>query len=293
MNMNLKDYKMQPDEGLYEQIEKRLKVRRMARVWGSVAGVAAVCVAVVLMMTGSPADEPQETLGGAVGQAVVPEEVVQEASVDQLDTTVRQSQVVTPSAAMPQAQQVPPLHQQQAAVTLPSIGEEPAGVNVGSSTMIATEEVMASEQNGATNARESLNSNNVDVIAAPIVSFGNETVVEEEKTAAEPEVALKADPTTPVHIDDLMWAPNVIVPNGDVEENRTFKLKFTSAVTDFQVRLYNRGGRQVFVSTDPGFVWDGTHGGDALPQGAYVWIVKFRDSTGKMHQEKGTVTIIR
>jgi len=102
------------------------------------------------------------------------------------------------------------------------------------------------------------------------------------------------DPSsTIVHEDNLMWAPNVIVPNGDVDENRTFKLKFTSAVTDFRIVIFNRGGRQLYQSNDPAFEWDGTHDGTAMPQGAYVWVAKFRDSDGRAHQEKGTVTVLR
>ena len=104
----------------------------------------------------------------------------------------------------------------------------------------------------------------------------------------------KGDPSTgTVHEDDLVWAPNVIVPNGDVDDNRTFKLKYSSEVTQFQIFIYNRGGRLVFNSDDPAFTWDGTSRGTALPQGAYVWVAKFRDSTGHPREEHGTVTIIR
>ena len=50
MAMNLKDYRVQPDEGLFEQIEKRLKVRRMVRVGSVVAVVCVVMVGVLVVV---------------------------------------------------------------------------------------------------------------------------------------------------------------------------------------------------------------------------------------------------
>ena len=104
----------------------------------------------------------------------------------------------------------------------------------------------------------------------------------------------KSDPIEEnLHEDNLFWTPNIIVPSGDVDANRTFSVKFTSAVSNFHIYIYNRAGHQVYQTSDPSFVWDGTSKGTTLPQGAYIWVMKFRDSAGKPHEERGTVTIIR
>ena len=83
------------------------------------------------------------------------------------------------------------------------------------------------------------------------------------------------------------------IPAGDVDDNRTFFMRFTSEVTQFHVYIFNRAGHQVFQSSDPSFVWDGTSKGTLLPQGAYVWAMRFRDSSGKLREAHGSVTLIR
>ena len=126
-----------------------------------------------------------------------------------------------------------------------------------------------------------------------------QTVETEEATQPETAAPVKTSikegepQPQPVHEDNLAWAPNVIIPNGDVDENRTFKMKFSSAVSDFQIQIFNRGGRRVFSSSDPAFEWDGTHDGAALPQSAYVWVAQFKGTDGVKRQLKGTVTLIR
>lgn len=285
--MNLKDYKMQPDEGLFEKIERRLKVRRMARVGGTVAAVVAASVIVTVAPARTSAVELQDAVGEEIAylsepqrapepavdqaeqktEAVVPavEEKTtswfsiekREAVILQRETEIAKS-VVEGSPEEPVVSRVPQTPQEKSTLPLPSIQEE-----------------------------------------RPMGEIAYVDQAEDENT---PEVAGNAsqkaskagDPSSaPVHIDNLLWAPNVIVPNSDVDENRSFKLKLSSTVTNFHIHIYNRGGRLVFTSTDPSFVWDGTHNGSVLPQGAYVWVAQFRDTAGRPRQEKGTITIIR
>ena len=309
--MDLKDYKVQPDEGLFEQIEQRLKMRRMVRVWSGVAAVVVVCVAVAAVMMGNPAGKPQGTEGEVVGQATVTENVLQEVTTHQEDIHLRQLQEVKSiQGTAPSSLRGTPsnLGGELLAKTEPN-GSSPKFAPLRSQAMSPKEpgrgEVDARRVDGGVCKNETVSrvvpadqteaASTVDAIAQPIVSLAyTSSDTEGEQPQTEPLPAAKAgEQVVPVHIDDLLWAPNVIVPNGDVDDNRTFKLKFTSAVTDFHVYIYNRGGRQVFTSVDPTFEWDGTHNGTAMPQGAYVWVVKFRDSAGKLQQEKGTVTIIR
>lgn len=275
--MDLKDYRVQPDEGLYGKIESRLRRRRMARVGAGVTAACTVVAGVLLALPGGKAEEaPQPMVAQVAEMSAVQQVVPQERQQGMPDVEVVAFKEVVPDCSV---RPVP-------------IAEKEAEVKA-----TAEEPVRSTSE--------------VDAIAQPIVSLSapvKETVVVPQKTVAqkkatepkaeEPQAeetpTTKSDPSTPpLHIDDLMWAPNVIVPDGDVEENRSFVLKFSSDVTDFQLFIYNRGGRQIYNTTDPSFAWDGTSHGTAMPQGAYVWVAKFRDSTGKMHQEKGTVTLLR
>lgn len=277
MDMNLKEYSVQPDEGLYENIQRRLRLRRRMRLGGVVAGVAVVSVAALLLLTGR--SSLQE------GEGRLPVQHQEAVTAD-----------VTPSQPQVQAQE------QEVAAATPVLLQRPATANVQPAAEPQPLAPTAVAPVPTPQAKPVV-AENREIQAAPVVAetpaatpapsapASQTTSVENEPAPSPVKGPEPVDP--PLHIDNLLWAPNIIVPDGDVDDNRTFKLRYSSAVTEFQINIYNRRGIQVFASSDPAFEWDGTHNGTRLPQSAYVWVAKFRDSAGKMRQEKGTVTVIR
>lgn len=285
--MDLKDFREQPDEGLFEKIALRVRRRRLMRVGGGAAAV--VVVAAVLCVVLWPAAEKSEPVAGV--------------QVAQLQPSL------TSVTSFPEAEAMTAAIQIDAEAT-PAV--EPA-------TMPAT---LAKEETDVRTNKAEVEGD----MAALVPSYTHEAthltlpsepqqevkwicpndgaaIVESEPSEERNEPTASSDNNTavkageqPLHEDNLFWAPNIIVPNSDNDNNdniRTFSIKFTSAVTQFQITIFNRGGRQVFHSSDPSFVWDGTFKGTALSQGAYVWVMKFRDSSGKPRVERGTVTIVR
>ena len=111
---------------------------------------------------------------------------------------------------------------------------------------------------------------------------GNAQEVQEQGSSTEAAASTDAKfggiEPEPYHEDNLLWAPNIIVPSGDKEENRVFKVKSTSAVSNFRMVVYSRDGRPVFSSNDIDQGWDARRDGSLVPQGTYVWIARFRDS---------------
>ena len=103
------------------------------------------------------------------------------------------------------------------------------------------------------------------------------------------------DSTVVIHIhQDIqkdIWFPNVFTP--EKETNNLFRGYFNFTPTDYQLYIYNRWGELVFSTerTDEG--WDGTSNGIALPQGAYVYLYKIKDSDRRFHSAIGTVTLLR
>lgn len=273
--MNLKEYKVQPDEGLYEKIEKRLVRRRWMRIGGELVALCVVGVVVVMAVTGrEPETAPQATVA-KVAEAPAVQQVASRDSIQKKPDV----EVVSFKEEVPDCSVRP--------VETPSVAAE----------------TKPAEESGMTTTAAAIVQPSVSP-SAPAKTAAAEpqtlAVLDEEPAAAEEPVteALAGENAGvakgPVeHTDNLMWAPNVIVPNGEVDENRRFKLKFNSAVSDFHIYIYNRGGRQVFKSENPSFEWDGTSNGTAMPQGAYVWVAKYRDTDGRACQERGTVTIIR
>lgn len=281
--MNLKDYREKPDAGIYEKIERRLRLRRLLRFGSAAAVVAVAAVLCVLLWPAAPKSEPVNS----------PQVAQLQPSLSS-DTSVPEEKAV--NATVPTAEEATPA--------------------VGPATMTTT---LAMEETDVRTNKAEAEGNMTDLVP----SYTHETtpltlpsepqqemkwispndgvaIVESEPSVERSEPVASADPQTAVksgeptlHADNQMWVPNVIVPDGDIDDNRVFKMHFTSSVTDFHIYIFNRGGRQLFTSTDPSFAWDGTHNGTRLPQGAYVWVAQFRDSSGKPHQEQGTVTILR
>lgn len=88
------------------------------------------------------------------------------------------------------------------------------------------------------------------------------------------------------------YAPNAFTPNRP--DNNTFSIYTLNTLEHFSIFIYDRAGRQVFDSTDPHFAWDGTMDGTICPQGAYVYIIRYRrPGTEDIVTKKGTLTLIR
>lgn len=279
--MDLKNYKVQPDEGLFEKIERRLRRRRLARVAGGAAAACVVAAAVVWMAWPS---RPVESVAatGAVAEVQLPA------------ATAPRSEAAQPAAAKPVA--VPREAAARGAAVQPA-AVAPAAVVPSTAVAVpaSTPAVVAAGKPAVQQQSPAVAAPAAVATAAVATAAEAPAAIPEEEPAAQPAAAdkSKGSSSPAVHEDNLIWAPNVIVPHGDEDKNRTFRLHFTSAVTDFRIVIFNRGGRQVYQSNDPAFEWDGTYDGAAMPQGAYVWVAKFRDSAGRSRQEKGTVTIIR
>ena len=232
--MNLKQYTAQPDPGLFDTIQRRLRRRRLLRRAGVVAAVALVAGVAALLVVG----RPDATVAGPQMAALQPDA----------------RPVIAPAApaSQPAAAVADPVQPQPAAAA----SSDPSHSNLQPPTS--------------------------DI--RPPTSDLRPATSDLRAPAPKSEVE-----TTDVNV----WAPNVIIPDGDQEENRTFSLRFSDEVIGFKLYIFNRNGRQVAYSNDPAYRWDATHSGTRLPQGTYVWVAQFRDSHDRPVQKKGTVTVLR
>lgn len=71
--------------------------------------------------------------------------------------------------------------------------------------------------------------------------------------------------------------PNAISPNGD-GKNDVWKLDFVNLINpEAEIVIVNRWGQTVFQSTGYSTPWDGTFGGDLVPEGNYYYIIKLSE----------------
>lgn len=85
---------------------------------------------------------------------------------------------------------------------------------------------------------------------------------------------------------------NAFSPNDD-GYNDQFGPIAACGFNSFRMRIYNRWGKLIFDSGDPGTGWDGKFEGRSAPEGVYVWQVEYSsDFTGTV-QQNGTVLLMR
>ncbi len=288
--IDLKDYQEQPDEGLYEKIQKRLAARSLVRSGFVAAGIVAVAIAVtVLWPVGepvAPASKPSP-FATTVDNQPLAQPTATELSDIQLDES-------EPVAAVrpnnPAVKQMTPVDKEPIATdqiveertvspsTVAPVRQQPAVRQPVGSVATPATVAPAIASNPAVQSVDKVDNSNV---------ADNENATEKEEASVS-----KAGTPVP-HYDNIIWAPNVIVPDGDVDANRTFSIKATSAVSNFTLQIFNRRGMRIYSTNDPNFVWDATYDGAKVSQGAYVWVASFRDTEGRPRNEKGSVVVVR
>lgn len=89
-----------------------------------------------------------------------------------------------------------------------------------------------------------------------------------------------------------VFVPSALTPNGDLL-NDVFKAEGIGEVLDFEMRIYNRWGEEVFYSGNPETGWDATYQGTLVPEGVYAWSIRFSYFDGKKYHFRGALTVLR
>ena len=288
-DMDWNNFKVEPDDGMFEKIAHRLRVRRAWRIAGVGATVAFVAVALLLLAPDRAGNNVSSVNQAAVAEApamsqdMVEQQVVTNSEVLQ---GMRQQTVVAP--------------QQSLMVQGDEIGNDARTWNLEPGTWNLEPSSLSDE----TDMADILPRTSLEVkpiveqqmmVCTPVLLATVNDSVKPDIVIETPDASPKSGEPQPepYHEDNLIWVPNIIIPNGDIDENRYFRIITSSPVTDFNIHIYNRGGRLLFDSNDPSFTWNATHNGMPLPQGAYVYVATFRDSDGTPRQQTGTVTVVR
>jgi gliding motility-associated-like protein len=89
-----------------------------------------------------------------------------------------------------------------------------------------------------------------------------------------------------------IYVPNAFTPNKD-NKNSIFRA-FGEGIdlSTFEMRIYDRWGRQVYLSNDIEKGWDGTYNGKTAIEGVYIWYITYFDAMKHSHTLKGFVTLI-
>lgn len=89
------------------------------------------------------------------------------------------------------------------------------------------------------------------------------------------------------------YVPNVFSPNGD-GLNETFAPVLSDPDSFRELLIFNRWGQEIYATSSIAQPWNGRVDGDPVPDGTYVYIVRWKDRcTGVKKEEHGHVTLLR
>ncbi|HPE41108.1 MAG TPA: gliding motility-associated C-terminal domain-containing protein [Bacteroidales bacterium] len=92
--------------------------------------------------------------------------------------------------------------------------------------------------------------------------------------------------------DKKLFIPKGFTPNND-GKNDLFFVYADWEVDSFEITIYQRGGIIVYKSNDIQQGWDGLFQNMDAPQGAYVYIITYKNQKGDDKMLKGTLNLIR
>jgi gliding motility-associated-like protein len=105
-------------------------------------------------------------------------------------------------------------------------------------------------------------------------------------TGSDTVVVTVVEELPPVSPDELV-VYDLFTPNGD-GMNDTWVVEGIQRLQNYQLTVFNRGGAEIYSTTNYQNDWTGTYRGKELPEGTYWYIITAGDDV-----IKGPVTIIR
>lgn len=94
-----------------------------------------------------------------------------------------------------------------------------------------------------------------------------------------------------VDLPPVIYIPNAFVPSSNVNDN--FKPVLLFPVDEYEFRIYDRWGKELFGTEDIIGGWDGSFNGEKQPTGGYVYFVRVRTVEGRVEERRGVVALIR
>ena len=92
-----------------------------------------------------------------------------------------------------------------------------------------------------------------------------------------------------------VFMPNVFTPNDDGIHDR-FTPQLKEGVQDFELRIFDRWGREMYHTEQPYLTWEGNYKGKRVQEGVYFWVMDyqcFEQGAYVRSIQKGSVTLLR
>jgi gliding motility-associated-like protein len=96
-----------------------------------------------------------------------------------------------------------------------------------------------------------------------------------------------------IYPEMVIYIPNAFTPDNNQLNDIWCPSMIGVLEEGYQLDVYDRWGKRIFVSSTLGEGWDGRVNGKVAPVGVYVWVLSYRDAAGKDYKRRGQVTVVR
>jgi gliding motility-associated-like protein len=108
------------------------------------------------------------------------------------------------------------------------------------------------------------------------------------------------DATASIRVEEgicgpIVYVPNTVTPNED-GKNDSFRVSYFGPLRDFTLEIFDRWGERIAVLDHPDKAWDCTAGGQPVPDGVYIWKIRYRaraEDGAKAEELMGHVNVLR
>ena len=92
-----------------------------------------------------------------------------------------------------------------------------------------------------------------------------------------------------------LFLPNAFTPDNNGTNDEFLGNGYYDGISDYTMEIWNRWGEKIFETEDPLEGWNGQYNnsGQALPQGVYIYHIRYSGPRGEQEIKKGQVTLLR
>lgn len=276
--------KIQQNPGWQQQL-KRQKIRNLS-IYAVLAVIVISSCAVLLHQRHNTANQDIET-------AVVEEEIItenaQEATTNQPNSNADAMPIVTPDETVAPAI---PATETIVTPTPSSVTETIIQTEDKSNAIIPeTAEPSAPQSNPASSEKTSEKATNKTTPTQTSES-DNKNKSNNNPASNEPPVTTPDAGGNESISGSPFSIPNAFTPNGD-GLNDIFKPVTTASIMQYQLDIFAVSGQHIFTSRNLEYGWNGEFQGGMMNSGNYIYVIKYKDSNGKEHIDKGQLLLIR
>lgn len=211
---------------------------------------------------------------------------IQPSSNKEAIAEISADETIVPADPVPEATDTPAA--QNDTETMIPAEENSSVVNPATSESSVPQNNSVSEKSSEKTANNNNNnSNNKSTPTSESNDKSNVNPGRNESSTTHPNTSENVNPSS-----SLFSIPNAFTPNGD-GLNDIFRPVTSADIQQYQLDIFAMSGQHIFTSRSLEYGWNGEFQGGAMDRGNYIYVIKYKDNSGKEHIDKGQLLLIR